>query len=148
MRKLTSAILAVLLAAVLAVSAAAHPSISGWVQLLSASDDAAITGVEAADSISDEDISAALDEDNACRFVRGGAEYLSTHPDFNCPTETGFIPDSGAIAAFVFRAESLPVWLLFRAEGETAWTMLAVCDGSTIEASLPGSGTYAVVMGW
>ena len=39
--------------------------------------------------------------DNACRFVRGGAEYLSTHPDFNCPTETGFIPDSGAIAAFI-----------------------------------------------
>lgn len=39
--------------------------------------------------------------DNACRFVRNGAEYLSTHPDFNCPTETGFIPDSGAIAAFV-----------------------------------------------
>lgn len=37
---------------------------------------------------------------NACRLLRGGAEYLSTHPDFNCPTETGFIPDSGAIAAF------------------------------------------------
>lgn len=39
--------------------------------------------------------------DDACRLIRGGAEYLSTHPDFNCPTETGFIPDSGAIAAFV-----------------------------------------------
>ena len=39
--------------------------------------------------------------DCACRLIRGGAEYLSTHPDFNCPTETGFIPDSGAIAAFV-----------------------------------------------
>ena len=39
--------------------------------------------------------------DDACRPVRNGAEYLSTHPDFNCPTETGFIPDSGAIAAFV-----------------------------------------------
>ena len=38
---------------------------------------------------------------NACRFIRGGAEYLSTHPDFNCPTENGFIPDSGAIAALV-----------------------------------------------
>ena len=34
-------------------------------------------------------------------MVRNGAEYLSTHPDFNCPTEDGFIPDSGAIAAFV-----------------------------------------------
>ena len=31
----------------------------------------------------------------------GGAEYLSTHPDFNCPTENGFIPDSGAISAFI-----------------------------------------------
>ena len=39
--------------------------------------------------------------DNACRLIRGGAEYLSTHPDFNCPTEDGFIPDSGAIAALV-----------------------------------------------
>lgn len=39
--------------------------------------------------------------ENACRLIRGGAEYLSTHPDFNCPTETGFIPDSGAIAALV-----------------------------------------------
>ncbi|MBE6590254.1 MAG: HAD-IIA family hydrolase [Ruminococcaceae bacterium] len=38
---------------------------------------------------------------NACRLIRGGAEYLSTHPDFNCPTKNGPIPDSGAIAAFV-----------------------------------------------
>ena len=41
----------------------------------------------------------------ACRLIRGGAEYLSTHPDFNCPTEDGFIPDSGAIAA-----NHLPQW--------------------------------------
>lgn len=39
--------------------------------------------------------------DAACRLIRGGAEYLCTHPDFNCPTENGFIPDSGAIAAAV-----------------------------------------------
>ena len=37
----------------------------------------------------------------ACDHIRYGAEYLCTHPDFNCPTETGFIPDSGAIAACV-----------------------------------------------
>ncbi len=42
--------------------------------------------------------------DTACRLIRGGAEYLSTHPDFNCPTENGFIPDSGAIAAFITAA--------------------------------------------
>ncbi len=39
--------------------------------------------------------------DAACRLIRGGAEYLCTHPDLNCPTEDGFIPDSGAIAACV-----------------------------------------------
>ena len=37
----------------------------------------------------------------ACRLIMSGAEYLSTHPDFNCPTEDGFIPDSGAISAFI-----------------------------------------------
>ena len=37
----------------------------------------------------------------ACDHIRHGAEYLCTHPDYNCPTETGFIPDSGAIAALV-----------------------------------------------
>ncbi|MFQ9146919.1 MAG: HAD-IIA family hydrolase [Eubacteriales bacterium] len=36
----------------------------------------------------------------ACRYIREGAEYLDPS-DFNCPTENGFIPDSGAIAALV-----------------------------------------------
>lgn len=36
-----------------------------------------------------------------CDLVREGLPYLSTHPDFNCPTESGFIPDAGAIHAFI-----------------------------------------------
>ncbi len=36
-----------------------------------------------------------------CDFVRAGKPYIATHPDFNCPTETGFIPDMGAIMAFI-----------------------------------------------
>lgn len=36
-----------------------------------------------------------------CDFVRQGLPYLATHPDYNCPTETGFIPDAGAIHAFI-----------------------------------------------
>ena len=27
-----------------------------------------------------------------CDHVRAGLPYIATHPDFNCPTETGFIP--------------------------------------------------------
>ena len=36
-----------------------------------------------------------------CDLVRAGLPYIATHPDFNCPTETGFMPDIGAIMAFI-----------------------------------------------
>ena len=36
-----------------------------------------------------------------CDYIRAGKPYIATHPDFNCPTETGFIPDMGAIMAFI-----------------------------------------------
>jgi 4-nitrophenyl phosphatase len=36
-----------------------------------------------------------------CDLVRAGVPYLATHPDYNCPTETGFMPDIGAMIAFV-----------------------------------------------
>ncbi len=36
-----------------------------------------------------------------CDFVRSGLPYIATHPDYNCPTETGFVPDIGAIHAFI-----------------------------------------------
>lgn len=36
-----------------------------------------------------------------CDLVRAGIPYLATHPDINCPTETGFIPDTGAMIELV-----------------------------------------------
>lgn len=39
--------------------------------------------------------------EKACRYIRESAEFISTHPDFNCPVEGGFIPDSGAICALI-----------------------------------------------
>lgn len=36
-----------------------------------------------------------------CDHVRAGIPYIATHPDYNCPTEHGFIPDAGAIHAFI-----------------------------------------------
>ena len=48
------------------------------------------------------DLSLTYDKlEKACRFIRNGAEFLSTHPDLNCPVPGGFIPDSGAICALV-----------------------------------------------
>lgn len=36
-----------------------------------------------------------------CDFIREGKPYIATHPDFNCPTETGFVPDLGAFMALI-----------------------------------------------
>lgn len=37
----------------------------------------------------------------ACDLIRAGKPYIATHPDLNCPTETGFIPDVGAFMALI-----------------------------------------------
>lgn len=36
-----------------------------------------------------------------CDAVRAGLPYIATHPDYNCPVQGGFIPDIGAVIAFV-----------------------------------------------
>ena len=36
-----------------------------------------------------------------CNFIRDGIPYLATHPDINCPTENGFIPDIGSFMALI-----------------------------------------------
>jgi 4-nitrophenyl phosphatase/NagD protein len=36
-----------------------------------------------------------------CDFIRAGLPYIATHPDINCPISGGFMPDIGAMMAFV-----------------------------------------------
>jgi len=36
-----------------------------------------------------------------CDFVRSGLPYFGVHIDYNCPVESGFIPDCGSLAAAV-----------------------------------------------
>jgi len=36
-----------------------------------------------------------------CDLVAAGTPYIATHPDINCPTETGFMPDIGAMMAMI-----------------------------------------------
>lgn len=41
----------------------------------------------------------------ACSFLAKGKRYIATHPDFNCPTSDGFMPDTGSLMA-VFKAST------------------------------------------
>ncbi len=33
----------------------------------------------------------------AANFIAGGAVYIATHPDYNCPLAVGFMPDTGSM---------------------------------------------------
>jgi 4-nitrophenyl phosphatase len=36
-----------------------------------------------------------------CDLIVAGVPYIATHPDINCPTETGFMPDIGAMIEMI-----------------------------------------------
>lgn len=37
----------------------------------------------------------------ACNYIANGAVYIATHPDMNCPTKDGFMPDTGAMIEMI-----------------------------------------------
>ena len=78
----------------------------------------------------------------ACTFIREGAEYLSTHPDFNCPTETGFIPDSGAIAAAVTASTGVTPTYFGKPYPETAAMIAEMTGCAASEMCIFGDRLY------
>lgn len=78
----------------------------------------------------------------ACDFIRRGAEYLSTHPDYNCPTETGFIPDSGAIAAAVTASTGVTPTYFGKPYPETAEMICEITGVAREDMCLFGDRLY------
>ena len=78
----------------------------------------------------------------ACRLIRNGAEYISTHPDFNCPTEDGFIPDSGAIAALVTASTGVTPTYFGKPYKETIEMIAEYTGLSTEEMCIFGDRLY------
>ena len=57
--------------------------------------------------------------EHACTLIRNGAAFYSTHPDINCPTADGFIPDSGAICAAITLSTGVTPRYFGKPYGET-----------------------------
>ena len=47
--------------------------------------------------------------ERACTYIRNGVEWLTTHPDINCPVEYGYIPDCGAINELISVSTGKPL---------------------------------------
>lgn len=63
----------------------------------------------------------------ACNYIARGARFLSTHPDFNCPAEDGFLPDSGAICALITASTGVEPTYFGKPTALCAETIAAAC---------------------
>lgn len=81
-----------------------------------------------------------------CDFLREGLPFIGTHPDFNCPTETGFIPDIGAIHAFIEASTGrLPDLIVGKPNREIINYMLNKTKSSPDEVAVIGDRLYTDV---
>ena len=78
-----------------------------------------------------------------CDFVRDGLPYIATHPDSNCPTKTGFMPDIGAIHAYVHASTGrMPDKIVGKPNREIIDYMLGVAGARPEETTVVGDRLY------
>ena len=78
----------------------------------------------------------------ACDLIRNGADFYCTHPDYNCPTETGFIPDSGAIAALITASTGKEPKYFGKPHRETADMISELFETPFSETAIVGDRLY------
>ena len=81
-----------------------------------------------------------------CDLVREGLPYVATHPDFNCPTKTGFIPDIGSLSAYVEASTGRrPDQVVGKPEAEIIEYALAMLGARKEETCVIGDRLYTDV---
>ena len=78
----------------------------------------------------------------SCDLIRNGAVFYCTHPDYNCPTENGFIPDSGAIAALITASTGVEPKYFGKPYRETANMISELFGVSFEETAIVGDRLY------
>ena len=78
-----------------------------------------------------------------CTYIREGIPFIATHPDYNCPTEDGMIPDIGAILAFIKASTGKePELLIGKPHGEIVNSLLEKTGCRKDELAIVGDRLY------
>lgn len=78
-----------------------------------------------------------------CALVRSGLPYLATHPDYNCPTKHGFVPDIGALHAYVQASTGrMPDEIIGKPNAGIVDEALAMLGAARAEAAMVGDRLY------
>lgn len=83
--------------------------------------------------------------ERGCTLIREGAVFLATHPDINCPTDTGFIPDCGAICAAMTLSTGVKPRYLGKPYKETAQMIFDKTKVPTERTGFVGDRLYTDV---
>ena len=78
----------------------------------------------------------------ACNFIARGSRFYSTHQDFNCPAEDGFLPDSGAICALVTASTGVEPMYFGKPTAVCAETIAASCGVAKDKIVMFGDRLY------
>lgn len=80
--------------------------------------------------------------ERACTLIRNGATFYSTHPDINCPTPNGFIPDSGAICGAIALSTGVKPKYFGKPYAETAQMIELVSGVEKSKTAMVGDRLY------
>ena len=79
----------------------------------------------------------------ACLLLREGIKYIASHPDINCPTEEGLIPDAGAIIALIKASTGRePDIIIGKPRKEFIYEALKKMDAKREESAIVGDRLY------
>ncbi|MDD4367409.1 MAG: HAD-IIA family hydrolase [Oscillospiraceae bacterium] len=78
----------------------------------------------------------------ACQAIREGAGFVATHPDINCPTENGFIPDCGAIISLISASTGVKPVILGKPYPETVAAIEALSGVPRSQLTFIGDRLY------
>ena len=79
----------------------------------------------------------------ACLFIRNGKKFIATHPDLNCPTEEGLIPDAGSIIAAIRASTGLePEYILGKPRKEFIEEALRKIQAKKAQTAIIGDRLY------
>jgi len=78
----------------------------------------------------------------ACDFVRNGATLYGVNMDYNCPTETGFIPDCGSICKLVLASTGVQAEFFGKPSHHTAEYIFEKTGYSKDQLAIIGDRLY------
>lgn len=78
----------------------------------------------------------------ACQLIRGGVPFIATHPDFNCPTEDGYIPDCGSMIELIKASTGTKPYVIGKPNRDIVEVLFAKKNYQPHEMAIIGDRLY------